>query len=205
MKVAIIGKGRVGTALGPTIVRAGHEVVFGVRNPDDGKHGGGDVRTVGTAEAVAWAEIVIAAIMWEGVDELLASAGDMTGKILIDCINPLDFGGGLRRLIDGDTSTASLIQAKTSAIVVKTLNQVGSPVMADPSGYAARPLQFIAADDAAAKAKVQELLSDIGFDVRDAGGLDHAVDLEGMARLWIAQTFVHGMNPQTSWALLTAA
>jgi 8-hydroxy-5-deazaflavin:NADPH oxidoreductase len=90
MKVAIIGKGRVGTALGPTIVRAGHEVIFGVRSPDDVQHAGGDVRTVSTAEAVAWAEIVIAAIMWEGVNEFLSSAGDMAGKILIDCINPLD-------------------------------------------------------------------------------------------------------------------
>jgi 8-hydroxy-5-deazaflavin:NADPH oxidoreductase len=89
--------------------------------------------------------------------------------------------------------------------VVKTLNQVGSPVMDNPSSYTMRPLQFVAADDAAAKAVVQQLLNDIGFDARDAGGLDHAVDLEAMARLWIGQTFMQGMGAHTSWALVTPA
>jgi predicted dinucleotide-binding enzyme len=202
MKIAIIGRGSVGTALAPAFEQAGHDVVFGVRNPDDPKHDGSEQRVVSTSEAVAWGEVVIAAIMWSGVDELLASAGDMAGKILIDCINPYDFGDNLKRLISGDTSTASIIQSRTSAVVVKTLNQVGSPVMAATAAYDVRPLQFVAADDDAAKATVRQLLDDIGFDARDAGGLDSASDLEGMARLWIAQTFMHGMAPETSWALL---
>lgn len=202
MRIAIIGRGHVGTALAPAFQHAGHDVRFGVRNPDDPKHAGSAQRVVSTRDAVAWGEVVIAAIMWSGVDELLASAGDMAGKILIDCINPYDFGNKLRRLISGDTSTASIIQSRTSAVVVKTLNQVGSPVMARTAGYDVRPLQFVAADDEAAKAAVRQLLNDIGFDARDAGGLDNASDLEGLARLWIAQAFMHGMAPDTSWALL---
>jgi 8-hydroxy-5-deazaflavin:NADPH oxidoreductase len=202
MKIAIVGKGRVGTALAPAFLRAGHEVIFAVRDPDDAKHRGSDVRVLAVREAVDWGDVVIAAIMWEGVDDFLANAGDMRGKILIDCINPYDLASGLKRRIGGDASTASLIQSKTDAVVVKTLNQVGSPVMADTSAYEARPLQFVAADDVNAKTVVTNLLAGIGFDVRDAGGLDHAIDLEGMARLWIAQAFMRGMNPETSWALV---
>ena len=202
MKIAVIGKGRVGMALAPAIIRAGHEVVIGVRNPDDPKNAGSDIRILDTADAVAWGEIIVAAIAWEGVDAFLMSAGDMAGKILIDCINPYDFVGGLRRLIDSDVSTATLIQARTRATVVKTLNQVGSPVMADPSAFAIRPLQFVASDDAEATARVLELLGELGFDGRDAGGLDHASDLEAMARIWIAQAFMHGMASETSWALV---
>lgn len=202
MKIAIIGKGRVGSALASVFRRADHEIVFGVRNSADPKYRGADVRVMGTSEAVAWGEVVVAAIMWEGVDIFLAEAGDMSGKILIDCINPYDFAGGLRRLIDADTSTASIIQSKTSAIVVKALNQVGSAVMADTSLYLVPPLQFVAADDENAKATVQGLLIEMGFDARDAGGLDFAIDLESMARLWIAQAFIHGMAPETTWALI---
>lgn len=41
-----------------------------------------------------------------------------------------------------------------------------------------------------------------GYYLVTAGDVDHAVDLEGMARLWIAHTFGQGMNPETSWALV---
>lgn len=136
------------------------------------------------------------------LDGELAVAGDLGGKILVYCINPYDFAGGLRRLIDADTSTATLLQARTAAKVVQTLNQVGAAVMAKPSAYAVKPLQFVAADDAAATATVMALLQSMGYDARDAGGLDHAADLEAMARVWIAQAFAHGMAPDTSWALV---
>lgn len=201
MQIAIIGKGRVGTALAPAFLAVGHEVIFGVRDPSNVKHQGGDVPLKTTAEAVAWGEIVVAAIMWDGIDELLSAGGDMAGKILIDCINPFDFAEGLAPLIDGNTSTAKLIQARTKAAVVKTLNQVGSDVMADVRAYAARPLQFVAADDPRAKDAVMQLLTDLGFDARDAGGLEYAADLEGMARLWIAQAFMRGMDPRVAWVL----
>lgn len=202
MKVAVIGRGRVGLALAPCLARAGHEVRFGVRDPADPKHVGGPIPVASTREAAGWADIVIAAIMWEAVDGFLADVGDLDGKILVDCINPYDFAGGLRRLISGDTSTATLLQARTAAKVVKTLNQVGSPVMASPSAYAVKPLQFVAADDASAKSTVIMLLQSMDYDARDAGGLEHAADLEAMARVWIAQAFVHRMQPDTSWALV---
>lgn len=202
MKVAVIGRGRVGLALAPVLNSAGHEVRFGVRDPSDPKHADSQIPVLSTGDASAWAEVIIAAIMWEGVDGFLADAGDLAGKVLIDCINPYDFAGGLRRLIDAETSTASQIQALTRAAVVKTLNQVGSPVMADPRRYALKPLQFVAGDDPAAKEIAIDLLDSIGFDSRDCGGLEHAADLEAMARLWIAQSFVHGMAPDTSWALV---
>jgi predicted dinucleotide-binding enzyme len=75
--------------------------------------------------------------------------------------------------------------------------------MANAGERRAKPLQFVASDDEGAKAKVIELAKDIGFDARDAGGLDHARELEGMARLWIAQAFWHGMPPNSGWLLTT--
>ena len=47
-----------------------------------------------------------------------------------------------------------------------------------------------------------QLLRDIGFDARDAGPLDWSRELEGMARLWIAQAFGHGLAPTSGWALV---
>ena len=202
MKIAIVGKGRVGKALAPAFQQAGHNVVYGVRDPTDRKHQGDDMIPLkSTAEAIVWGDVIIAAIMWDGINDLISAGGDMSGKILIDCINPYDFAGGLKPLIDGNTSTAELIQARTKAAVVKTLNQVGSDVMADLGAHPSRPLQFVAADDADAKGTALRLLLDIGFDGRDAGGLEFAADLEGMARLWIAQAFMHGMDARAAWLL----
>lgn len=203
MRIAVIGKGRVGSAVAPAFARAGHEVAYGVRAPADPKYGSDDGIALRTMrEAGEWADAILLAINWDGVDAALAELGPITGKILIDCINPYDFANNLAPLVSPDTSAARLIQDKTDAIVVKALNQVGSPVMADAADRAIRPLQFVASDDAAAKATVISLLGDIGFDARDAGSLDYARELEGMARLWIAQAFGHGMAPQTAWALV---
>lgn len=202
MKIAVIGTGRVGSAIAPNIAAAGHDVVYGVRDPADPKHAGGDgIARRSTADAAAWADIIVLAIGWDAVDGALAAMGPITGKILIDPINPYDFRNNLAPLIASDQSAAVLLQAKTDAVVVKALNQVGSGVMADAPVRRIKPLQFVAADDAIAKAAVMQLLKDIGFDVRDAGGLDYARELEGMARLWIAQAFGHGLAPNIGWAL----
>ncbi|WP_374146172.1 NADPH-dependent F420 reductase [Sphingomonas sp. 28-63-12] len=203
MKVAVIGTGRVGGVIAPNIGQAGHDVVFGVRDPADPKYAaaGQGVPLTAMAYAGAWADVIILAINWDAVDGALAALGPIAGKILIDPINPYDFMNNLAPLIAPDQSAAQLLQGKTDAVVVKALNQVGSGVMADAPQRRIKPLQFVAADDAAAKAKVIGLLTDIGFDARDAGGLDYARELEGMARLWIAQAFGHGLAPDIGWSL----
>lgn len=203
MNIAVIGTGRVGSAIGPVIAAAGYNVVYGVRDPDDPKHAMDDgIARWSTVDAASWSDIIILAISWDAVDGVLAAMGPITGKVLVDPINPYDFRNNLAPLIAPHQSAAQLLQDKTDGIVVKALNQVGSAVMAGAAEWRIRPLQFVAADDAHAKAIVTTLLSAIGFDVRDAGGLDYARELEGMARLWIAQAFAHGMAPATGWALV---
>ena len=201
MRIAVIGKGNVGTALAPNFAAAGHEVVYGVRDPADPKYASGDgipLRTV--PEAIAAAEAILLAIHWGAVDDFLAEAGDLSGKILIDCTNAYDFQNNLAPLIPLDRSGAGIIAEKTNAVVVKAFNQVGAEVMAEAPRRSPRPLQFVASDDADAKAKVLKLAGDAGFDARDAGPLQYARELEGMARLWIAQAF-QGMRGDTGWVL----
>ena len=204
MRVAIIGKGNVGKALGPNIAAAGYDVVYGVRDPRDPKYASSDGIPLKTVrEAAADAGCVILAINWAAVDGALAECGNMHGKVLIDCINPYDFRNNLAPLVPADQSAAKIIAGKTRAKVVKAFNQVGADVMAKARSRKARPLQFVASDHDDAKATVIKLAHDIGFDARDAGGLDYARELEGMARLWIAQAFWRGMPATSGWLLTT--
>ena len=202
MRIAIIGKGNVGRALGPNIAAAGHNTAFGVRDPRNSKYTSQDgipLKTVG--EAVSSADIIILAINWSAVDSALVECGSMDGKVLVDCINPYDFRNNLAPLVPADQSAAKIIAGKTAAKVVKAFNQVGAAVMADALNRTPKPLQFVASDNEEAKASVIKLAKDIGFDARDAGGIEYARELEGMARLWIAQAFGYGMPSTAAWLL----
>ena len=194
-RIAIIGTGNVGKALAPAFERAGHEVAYGVRDPADPKHAGAGIAVRSVRDAASWAELVVLAVNWAQVDEALADCGDMDGKILIDCTNPLSFGDeGISLLLGFATSGGEIIASKTSANVVKTLNHVGSPVMESAQRYAVRPIQFVCGEDAQAKQIVSGLLRDIGFEPIDYGGIENARKLEPLAMLWIDQAYKYGMN-----------
>lgn len=205
MKVAVIGRGRVGSVLGPAFKAAGYDVAYGLRSPDDPKHAADDgIARQTTRQAADWAEVIVLSVDWAAVDGALADCGAMPGKILIDCTNPLDYdpAAGLSLAIGFDTSAGEYVAARTKARVVKTLNQVGSPVMAAALAYAVRPIQFVAGDDPAAKAVAADMLRAIGFDPIDYGGIENARKLEPLAMVWIDQAFKHGMDARNAWAFV---
>jgi predicted dinucleotide-binding enzyme len=77
-------------------------------------------------------------------------------------------------------------------------------VLGNARAYHPRPIQFVAGDDARAKASVASLVEDLGFEVRDAGPLKAARLLEPMAMVWIDQAMRYGMTPTHAWALVDA-
>jgi predicted dinucleotide-binding enzyme len=199
MRIAVVGAGNVGTAIGSGWVRKDHRVVYGVRDP--GRTRSPDHRKV--REAVADAEVVALCVTAPAVEGALRDCGDLTGKILIDPTNPLaPDEGGLKLSMGFETSSAETIAARTPAKVVKALNQVGAAVLADTSGYACRPMQFVAGDDPQAKQVVRGLVEDLGFEVFDAGPIKAARLLEPMAMVWIDQAMRYGMSPDRAWALM---
>src|SRR5947209_5312418 len=93
MKIAVIGMGNVGGVLGRRWAGAGHQVVFGVRDPDDHKKQeqaqAAGATAAGVRAAAAGAEVVVLTVPWPAVPDTLASAGNLAGKVLLDCTNPL--------------------------------------------------------------------------------------------------------------------
>ncbi|HME47371.1 NADPH-dependent F420 reductase [Mycobacterium sp.] len=89
MNIAVIGAGSVGSTLGNAWQRRGHEITYGVPNPDDGKYGslGAALRT--NQQAAAGADVVVLCTPWQGTQAAVAACGDLAGKVLIDCTNPL--------------------------------------------------------------------------------------------------------------------
>lgn len=197
MRIAVIGAGNVGATLGKAWSAAGHAVIYGVRKPD-GAHP--EEKSVG--EAAAGADVVVLATPWPAVTDAIAACGDLSGKVLVDCTNPLL--PGLAGLELGTTTSGveKVAALAPGARVVKAFNTVGFNVMADPV-FEGRPVTMLyCGDDAQAKAVVRQLIVDCGFEPVDAGPLKQARLLEPFALLWISMALQYGYGREIAFHFL---
>ncbi len=176
MKISVIGTGRMGTGLATGFVKAGHQVVFGSRNPDsaaDSVQASGATGAVGYAEAVQDADVIVLAVPWVAVEETLPRLGDLSNRIVLDITNPY-VGGG----IDPDINTIEHIQrVAPGARVIKGFNHVYASNLTRPDVDGIPSSVFLAGDDSEAKDTVATLARDIGFDPVDAGGTEGSLVL----------------------------
>lgn len=208
MNVGIIGAGNVGGALGKRWAAAGHKIKFGVRDaakPDVQQllqDCGGDVSAGSVADAAQFGEIVVLATPFPTAETALKSAGDLTGKIVVDCTNPLrpDLSG---LAIGHDTSAAEQVARwATGARVVKCFNTTGANNMENPAYPDGKPVMFCCGNDAGANAAVMKLGTDIGFEMIDAGTLEIARLLEPLAMLWIHLAYRGGLGREFAFRLM---
>jgi 8-hydroxy-5-deazaflavin:NADPH oxidoreductase len=202
MKIAIIGAGNVGSALGRGWLSGGEDVVFGIPNPADPKYRSLPEERLRTApEAARNAEVIVLATPWPATEAAVKSLGDLSGKIVIDCTNPLGMGPDGLELVLGHTTSAGEQVASwaPAAAVFKTLNQIGAENMDKAALFPLRPVMFVAGDDPSKKPIVMSLIAKLGFEPVDAGPLRiaasartlrHVVDRPGSksrarAKLWL--------------------
>lgn len=207
MKIGIIGSGVVGQTLGAKLVERGEDVVLGTRSPTSrsDKRGrgkslddwlaatGSKARLATFADAAAHGEIVINATSGSVSLEALQLAGapNVNGKILMDISNPLDFSQGFPpslTVCNTDSVAEQIQRAFPDAKVVKTLNTVTAPVMVDPASVAGGDHHvFVSGNDAAAKARVTELLGRwFGWrNVIDLGDITSARGAEMVLPIWL--------------------
>ncbi len=207
MKIAILGTGNVGGTLGLRWARSRHQVVFGTRNPNGDKvqklleTAGENASAVNVDDAVTGADVVAIAVPWSVTQATIAAAGDLTGKIVVDCSNPV--APGLQLALGTTTSGGEQVaEWAKGARVVKAFNSTGWENMADPI-YAGEPtLMLICGDDAAAKTVVSQLTAALGFDVVDLGPLRAARLLEPFALVWIRLAGVQGFGRNFAFKLV---
>jgi 8-hydroxy-5-deazaflavin:NADPH oxidoreductase len=200
MKVGVIGSGNVGGALGTGWAKKGHSVVFGVRDKADEKlksllkEAGPNARVASVQEAAAFGEVIVFATPWPATQDAIRSAGNLKGKIVFDCTNPLrpDLSG----LQIGHTTSAAEQVANwaSGANVVKVFNTTGANNMENSRYPEGAPVMFYCGDDAGAKKAAAQLASDLGFESIDAGGLTSARLLEPLAMLWIHLAYAQGLG-----------
>ncbi|MEU2511735.1 NADPH-dependent F420 reductase [Streptomyces syringium] len=191
MRIGVLGTGNMADALATHWVRAGHEVFVGGR--DERKAQGLATRIGGGAghgslhAAAEFGEVVLVALPYGvGTDVVGEFGATLSGKVLLDCANPV--GPGFRLLTEGGPSAAvRLAAAAPGARVVKAFNLCHEDVWRmTPPVFDGQPLAVpVCGDDEAAVASVYELVRDVGCAPVAGGGLERAGLLEATAALFI--------------------
>ena len=199
MRIAVLGTGGVGRAIAGRLGELGHDVAVGTRDPEVTRRtedAGGwldahpTVSLLGFGEVADGAEVVVNATNGSASLDVLALAGpSLSGKVLVDISNPLDFSKGMppTLTVDNTDSLAEQIQrAHPQARVVKTLNTLTADLMVHPETLPAATSVFMSGNDAAAKEVVAGLLRQLGHtDVIDLGDITTARGPEMYLPLWL--------------------
>lgn len=170
MRIGVLGGGRVGGSLAGTWRAAGHEVTVSTRDT--------------LTQTAAAGDVLLLALPAPAVEDAIAAAGPLEGKILVDATNNLR----------GGPDAQAIAALAPDARIVKAFNTVFATFFAATPPK--RPASLVlCGDDTEAKAVVAELVRDAGFEPVDAGGLEHAPELEALARLVIGLAYRQGRGP----------
>jgi len=135
------GTGDQGRGLARRLGLAGNQVIIGSRNPARAVAAAATIGSppqitgASNEDAARGADVVIAAIPWEGHRDLLAQlAGALAGKILIDCVNPLAFDsrGAYPIPVDEGSAAQQAAQVLPDCTVVGAFHHVSAKLLLDP-------------------------------------------------------------------------
>lgn len=206
LSITVLGAGPVGSALARPLVRAGHEVTIGVRNPagagvtallaELGPPSSAEVARV----AVAGADVVVCAVPGAAMPGLVDECAELlAGRIVIDATNDLTEGHASGRL----SALPHLIERVPSALGYRAFNSVGWENLAAPVFGGVRADLFYAGPDGLARRAVERIIADVGFRPQYVGAGDDAhLAVDTLTTLWFALAFGRGRGRHLALRLL---
>ena len=199
MRIGILGSGLMGGKLGTLFVRAGHDVVFSYARSEQklkrlAREARGNARAGTPGEAARDSDVLLLAVHWSRVDDVLQQAGDVSGKVLISCSLPMNTDDTALVIAHTSSGAEVLAEKVPKARLVSAFNTVPSEVLFGVFGArrkARRPSLVYCGDDVKSKRTAARLIRDLGFDPVDAGPLRIARYTEPFALL-VAQLAYEG-------------
>jgi 8-hydroxy-5-deazaflavin:NADPH oxidoreductase len=207
MRIGILGSGLMGGKLGTLFARAGHEVVFSYARSEQklkrlARTAQGNARAGTPAEAARDADVLLLAVHWSRVDDVLQQAGDLSGKVIISCTLPMN-ADNTELVVAHSSSGAEALQRKLRrARVVAAFETVPSEVLFDvfeARRRARRPSLVYCGDHPEAKEVAAALIRDVGFDPVDAGSLRMARSTEPFALLVAQLAYGGAAGPELAY------
>jgi predicted dinucleotide-binding enzyme len=200
MRIGIFGSGLMGAKLGTIFARAGHEVVFSYSHSERklkrlAREAEGHARAGTPREAALEADVLLLAVHWSRVNDVLKQAGDLSGKVIITCSLPMNANDTALAVAHTSSGAETLAKNVRKADVVSAFSTVPSEVLFDVfrrrRRTRRRPSLLYCGDARGAKKIAARLIRDVGFEPVDAGLLRIARYLEPFA-LAMAQLAYEG-------------
>jgi 8-hydroxy-5-deazaflavin:NADPH oxidoreductase len=138
------GTGQQGCGLARRLAIAGNQVIIGSRNAERalaaatklGGEAGLAVRGQANRDAARTADLVIAALPWEGHDDMLSAlASELAGKILVDCANPVGFDsrGAYALAVPAGSAAEQAAALLPDTTVVAAFQHLSAVLLLDPA------------------------------------------------------------------------
>jgi 8-hydroxy-5-deazaflavin:NADPH oxidoreductase len=179
VKIATIGAGNIGGTLGDTWTRAGHQVVYGLRDPSKRK----DAKSID--QALAGAEVVLLALPGSATAEFVReNAKGLDRKIVIDATN--DFRAA------NFNSWPELTAAVPAAQLYRAFNTLGWDVFANPLVGGVQADHFFCGPDGRSREVIEQLITDAGLRPIWVGGVDQVDTIDGLLRMWMVLSRTRG-------------
>jgi NADPH-dependent F420 reductase len=195
-RVGILGgTGPQGRGLARRLAMAGHQVVLGSRDADRAASVAADYAEAGQVSGAAnataaQAELVIVAVPYEGHAALLESlVGELAGKIVVSCVNPLGFDkqGPFPLAVEAGSAAQEAQQLLPDSTVIAAFHHVSAVHLDDPAVETIEGDVLVLGEDRAAVEVVCELAEAIpGARGIYAGRLRNAGQVEALTANLIA-------------------
>jgi predicted dinucleotide-binding enzyme len=176
----------MGGKLGTIFARAGHGVVFSYSRDEAklerlARDAGGATRAGSPSDAARDADVILLAVHWLRVDDVLRQAGDLSGKTIVSCSLPMNADDTELAIGHMSSGAEELANKLPSARIVAAFNTVPSEVLFsvfERQRSEPRPSLVYCGDDDASKQIAARLIRDVGFEPFDVGPLRIARYLE---------------------------
>jgi predicted dinucleotide-binding enzyme len=181
LKIATIGAGREGGALGTLFARHGHPVMFSSRNPEHLNSlvasAGPNAQAGTVGQAVTFGDVVLLVVPYTAVEEIGKEHGKALAakRLVLDVSNPIARRDG-EEIVRwaNEQGGAGLATAKLlpGARLVRAFNAIGSGRLAEDAERNGDPVGVpIAGDDQGAIELASSLIKEVGFEPVLIGGL----------------------------------
>jgi 8-hydroxy-5-deazaflavin:NADPH oxidoreductase len=206
MRIGIIGSGLMGAKLGTLSARAGHSVVFSYSRSEAklrslARRARGDARA-GSPRQAAESDVILLAVHWSRVDDVLGQTNRLSGKVVISCVLPMNTDD--TELLIGHTSSGAetLARKARGARLVAAFQTIPSEVL--PGVFrnrnrTRRPSLVYCGDDAKAKKVAAGLIRELGFDPVDLGPLRLARYAEPFGLLVAREAYEGRRGPEVAY------
>jgi predicted dinucleotide-binding enzyme len=189
----------MGGKLGTIFARAGHDVVFSYARSQQklnrlAREAQGNARAGTPGEAARDADVLLLAVHWSRVDEVLKQAGEVTGKVIVSCSLPMNANNTGLLVAHTSSGAEELAKRVPKARVVAAFSTVPSEVLFGVFAArrkSTRPSLVYCGDDQKSKGIAAALIRDVRFEPEDAGPLRIARYTEPFALL-VAQLAYEG-------------